>query len=101
MSSAEPVVTTITTNTDTRAYVPGPAQCVIDVGGGATVTLFAYTQALGKGAAIIDSRTNAAYTTSADDVFAWAGGCMNITTAGIVDTVTVVLTPIKNQNIPQ
>ena len=101
MSSAEPVRATITTNTDTRLYVPGKSRLTVNVGAGATVTLFDYDQQLGKGAALIDDRTGAAYSTTTNDALTFAGGWLNVTTAGIAGTVTIVLTPIKDQNIPQ
>lgn len=100
MATQTESVTTITANGDYTVFTAGPSQMTIDVGGGATVTAFGYTEALGKGAAIIDTRTGAAYSTTADDVFEWGGGFVNITVAGIVNTVTIVTAPIRVQTIP-
>jgi hypothetical protein len=101
MSTSQPIRQTITTNTDTRMFVPGASRLTVNVGAGATVTLFDYDEQLGKGAAITDSRTGVAYTTTANDVLSFAGGWLNVTTAGIAGTVTIILSPLRDQTIPQ
>ena len=100
MATQTEEVKTFTTNSSQRLFMPGPSQITVDVGGGATVTAFGYTDTLGVGAAMFDSRTGAAYTTAADDVFEFAGGYISFTVTGIVDTVTIVGSPIRIQTIP-
>lgn len=100
MASQTESVITFTTNTSKRLFMPGPSQITVDVGGGATVTAFGYTDTLGAGAAMIDSRTGSAYSTTADDIFEFGGGYISFTVAGIVGTVTIVGAPIRVQTIP-
>jgi hypothetical protein len=100
MSTQKERVLTITANGDYPLFVPGPAQISIDIGTAATVTAFGYTEAKGKGAPIIDNRTGAAYSVTADDVFQFGGGYINFTVAGISGTLTIIAAPQFVQTIP-
>ena len=74
MSTSTPIRQSITTNTDTRLFAPGACRLTVNVGAGATVTLFDYDEVLGKGAQLNDGRTNTPYSTTVNDALNFAGG---------------------------